>query len=182
MKKTLPDQEIANDLATSSVFFPRKKASAQTKSPTAPGAKNAETGGQGATTGMVPPRHHATTVASRRDVKSSSNHDTTQPGSRVAMPPTHQATRQPPAGTDELPDRLEEVRRVVKQLGKEAATFRLTSQEKRTLADLVYTYHRQGYRTSENEITRIAVNWLLLDFQEEGEGSVLARILERLHG
>jgi len=81
-----------------------------------------------------------------------------------------------------MPDRLEEVRRVVKQLGKEAATFRLTGQEKRTLADLVYTYHRQGYRTSENEITRIAVNWLLLDFQEAGEGSVLARILERLHG
>ncbi len=66
------------------------------------------------------------------------------------------------------PDMLEEMRQAVKQLGKEAATHRFTPEEKRTLADLVYTYNRQGYRTSENEITRIAVNWLLLDFKERG--------------
>ena len=81
-----------------------------------------------------------------------------------------------------MPDMLEEVRRVVKQLGKEAATHRFTGEEKRAIADLVYTYHRQGYKTSENEITRIAVNWLLLDFNERGEQSVLARMLDLLHG
>jgi hypothetical protein len=69
---------------------------------------------------------------------------------------------------------------MVKQLGKEAATHRFTGEEKRAIADLVYTHNRQGYRTSENEITRIAVNWLLLDFKERGEHSVLSRIIELL--
>lgn len=120
-------------------------------------------------------------VVRHRKTKQSNNHDTTQPDSHAIKTPSRQTTTPPSGGADGLAERLEEVRRTVKQLGKEAATFRLTSQEKRTLADLVYTYHRQGYRTSENEITRIAVNWLLLDFQEAGEGSVLARILEQLH-
>lgn len=76
---------------------------------------------------------------------------------------------------------LETMRKAVKQIGKEAATHRFTTQEKNVLADIVYTYTRQGYRTSENEITRIAVNWLILDYQERGEQSVLARMLEALH-
>jgi hypothetical protein len=79
------------------------------------------------------------------------------------------------------PPMVEGVRKAVKRVGKEAATYRFTPEEKQHLADIVYTYGRQGYRTSENEITRIAVNWLLWDYQEQGEHSVLARLLKVLH-
>ena len=70
------------------------------------------------------------------------------------------------AAAGELPEPalLEEVRKAARQIGKEAATHRFTAAEKRQLAEIVYTYARQGTKTSENEITRIAVNWLLLDY------------------
>ena len=76
---------------------------------------------------------------------------------------------------------LETMRKAVKEFGKEAATHRFTEAEKRALAEIVYTYERQGYRTSENEITRIAIHWLLQDYYQSGTQSVLARLLESLH-
>src|SRR5437764_4589729 len=48
---------------------------------------------------------------------------------------------------------FEGVRKAVKQIGKEAATHRFTLEEKNELADIEYTYKRQGIRTSENEST-----------------------------
>ena len=78
------------------------------------------------------------------------------------------------------PSMLERLRKAVKQVGKEGGTHRLTRQEKQSLADIVYTYRRQGYRTSENEITRIGVNWLIEDYQENGKHSVLHRVLRAL--
>src|SRR5712692_7907257 len=66
-------------------------------------------------------------------------HDTTQPRNHDTMTPF----------TEE--DRIEAVRKAVKQIGKEAATHRFTLEEKQMLADIEYTYKRQGMRTSENE-------------------------------
>ena len=48
------------------------------------------------------------------------------------------------------------------------------------LSDIVYTYKRQGQKTSETEINRIALNYLLLDYREHGQQSVLARVLAAL--
>ena len=76
---------------------------------------------------------------------------------------------------------IEAVRKAVKDLGKEAATHRFTIKEKRTVTDLVYAYKRQHIRTSENEITRIAVNFILQDHQENGKNSVLSLVLKSLH-
>lgn len=76
---------------------------------------------------------------------------------------------------------LETIRKTVRQVGKEAATHRFTAEEKAALADIVYAYSRKGRKTSENEMTRIAVNWLLLDYQERGDGSMLAQVLDALH-
>ena len=72
------------------------------------------------------------------------------------------------------------LRKAVRVIGKEAATHRFTSQEKDHLADIVYTYGRQGYRTSENEVVRIGVNWLIVDYQENGRQSVLHKALKAL--
>ena len=53
--------------------------------------------------------------------------------------------------------------------------------EKNLLADIEYTYKRQSIRTSENEITRIAINYFIEDYRRNGEESLLAKILKRLN-
>ena len=101
----------------------------------------------------VIPRHHDTAVPR--------NHDTTTPHGEY--------------------DIFEMVRKSVKQIGKEAATHRFTLEEKNLLADIEYTYKRQGIRTSENEITRIAINYFIEDYRKNGDQSILANILKRLN-
>lgn len=76
---------------------------------------------------------------------------------------------------------VETIRAAVKLFGKEAATHRFTAEEKKALADLVYTYKRQGTRTSENEITRVGVNFIVADYEENGENSILHRVLRALN-
>ena len=76
---------------------------------------------------------------------------------------------------------IETVRKAVKVIGKEAATHRFTSDEKLAIADLEYTYKRQGVRTSENQIARIAINFILQDHQENGENSLINRVLRALN-
>jgi hypothetical protein len=73
------------------------------------------------------------------------------------------------------------IRKTVRQLGKEVSFVRLTPEEKQQLADIVYTYKRQGVRTSENEINRIAINFLLEDYLAHGQASILAKVLEALY-
>jgi hypothetical protein len=101
---------------------------------------------------------------------------------------------QPPSNHDSMPSRdhettvsryhdttIETVRKAVKEIGKEAATHRFTIEEKRAIADLVYTYKRQGVRTSENQIARIAVNFIFQDHNENGENSLIDQVLKALN-
>jgi len=76
---------------------------------------------------------------------------------------------------------IETIRKAVKQIGKEGATHRFTSKEKQDIADLIYTYKRQGIRTSENEITRIAINFVVQDRNENGENSILDQVIKVLN-
>ena len=76
---------------------------------------------------------------------------------------------------------IQAIRNAVKLFGKEAATHRFTLEEKKALAGVVYTYKQQDLKTSENEITRIGVNFILDDYQENGEGSILHRVLTALN-
>src|SRR3954471_23529954 len=77
-------------------------------------------------------------------------------------------------------DAVEAIRQVLKIPGREVSYVRLTPEEKARLSDIVYTYKRQGQKTSETEINRIALNYLMRDFHERGEQSVLARVLAAL--
>lgn len=95
--------------------------------------------------------------------------DTTTPRHRDTTQPSYQDAT------------IETIRGAVKQLGKEAATHRFTQKEKKDLADIVYRYKGEGIRTSENEITRISINFLVEDYQRNGKDSILARVLERLN-
>src|SRR6266704_786603 len=99
--------------------------------------------------------------------------------------PRHHATMQPRNHETTIPaheETIEEkVRKAVKQIGKEAATHRFTLDEKNALADIEYRYKRQGIRTSENEITRIAINYFVEDYRQNGEQSLLAKLLKHLN-
>lgn len=92
----------------------------------------------------------------------------------------HRDTTTPRVLETMIATKVEAVRKAVKQVGKEAATHRFSAEEKQAIADIVYTYGRQGYRTSENEITRIALNWIVRDYQENGTESVLEQVLKAL--
>jgi hypothetical protein len=135
-----------------SPFF--KKVEPHTPPPTKSGIKRAR---------PVAPSHSQsdTTPSRNRDTMQPSNHDTT-----------------PPQRSDQI---IEAVRKAVKELGKEAATHRFTVEEKKTIADIIYSYKRLGTRTSENEITRIAVNFIINDYKQCGENSVLEKALKALN-
>jgi hypothetical protein len=76
---------------------------------------------------------------------------------------------------------MKRVRKAVKVFGKEAATHRFTVAEKQALAELVYTYRGQGIRTSENEVTRIAINFLFYEYKLNGNNSILHQSLVALN-
>jgi hypothetical protein len=76
---------------------------------------------------------------------------------------------------------IEAIRKTVKSLGTKVSFTRVTPEEKARLADIIYTYKRQGVKTSENEINRIAMNFLIEDFHKNGKESVLAQVIEVLN-
>jgi len=163
-KKALPD-DITKFFKGESVFFQEAQAEKGPAQDAAVSTKQQK-------------KHHEPTLKTTTVV---SNHATMPPQDQITTQPSQPAVTSPLAHAAMPPAVVEEIRKTVRQFGKEAATYRLTEAEKRRLADIVYTYKRQGYRTSDNELARIAINWLLLDYQEQGKQSILARVLEALH-
>jgi hypothetical protein len=102
------------------------------------------------------------------------------PASSALVQDSHLASKLASNPTSNIDDTIETIRRVVKVPGREVSFVRLTPEEKGQLADIVYTYKRQGTKTTETEINRIALNYLLHDYHEHGEHSVLARVLAAL--
>jgi hypothetical protein len=76
---------------------------------------------------------------------------------------------------------IETIRKTVKSLGTKVSFTRVTPEEKARVEDIVYTYKRQGVKTSENEINRIAMNLLIEDFAKNGKESVLTQVIEALN-
>ncbi len=97
------------------------------------------------------------------------NHDTTTPSNHDTMVPRYHDTI------------VELIRKAVREIGKEAATHRFTVEEKRAVAKVVFTYKNQGTITSENEIARIAINYVINDYNENGESSILSKVLRALN-
>lgn len=106
-----------------------------------------------------------------------SKQDTATPRYHGTMIPSNRDTTTP--YTED--DMIEGVRKAVKQIGKEAATHRCTLEERQALDDIEYQYKRLGIRTSGNEITRIAVNYIVEDYRRNGENSILAQVLKKLN-
>jgi len=76
---------------------------------------------------------------------------------------------------------VETIRASVKNIGKEATTYRFTPEEKKALLETTYSYKLSGLKTNENEVARIAINLILADYQENGRNSVLEKVLGVLH-
>jgi len=191
MKKQLPTNAIANELSGASVFFQKPVATPEPETPpphsnaVAPQSVDKQQNDKtDRATSVTQPQKQVAEIKSstnQTDVVTASNHATMPPRNQESSVASHQEAGHAVPHAPMLPVLLETIRKTVRQVGKEAATYRLTEEEKQHLADIVYTYKRRGYRTSDNELARIAINWLILDYQEEGEQSVLARVLEALH-
>lgn len=81
-------------------------------------------------------------------------------------------------------DIVETIRKTVKQVGGKLLFIRLTPEEKHEITSLVFTFnelHRgESRKTSENEIGRIALNLLFVDYRVRGHASILAKVLAAL--
>ena len=86
-----------------------------------------------------------------------------------------------PMPPDNQNDVIEHIRQAVKHTGKEAGTYRITREEKKALLEICYSYRLEGIRTSENEITRIALNYLIHDHKSNQENNILDRVMEAIH-
>jgi hypothetical protein len=153
MPKKLNEDAILNELHGQSLFFKPKK-EAQESEPPSPIPI------------VIPPVEVKKPTPA---IEPAPSRDTTTPRYRDTVIPRQGDTL------------IETTRRAVKQFGKEAATHRFTLEEKRALKAIEHEYSEKGIRTSENEITRIAINYVVEDYRSNGEKSVLARVVELLN-
>ncbi|MCS7002826.1 MAG: hypothetical protein NZ518_08255 [Dehalococcoidia bacterium] len=94
---------------------------------------------------------------------------------------TDVATTVPPLPSPRYSDALiEQLRKTVKATGREVSFVRLTMAEKEELIDVLYEFRKRGMKTTENEVNRIAMNYLLLDYRRHGEQSILYRVVAAL--
>ena len=99
--------------------------------------------------------------------------------SKIPGSPSSNHATMPP---DKHDDVIEHIRQAVKHTGKEAGTYRITRAEKKALLEICYSFRLAGIRTSENEITRIALNYLIHDHNNNPKDSILERVIEAIHG
>lgn len=154
MPKKLNEDAIRNELHGQSLFFkPQKEAQENEVLSPAP----------------VAPPPPADLEPPKPSTKQTPVRDTTTPRYHDTVIPRHHDTI------------IETTRRAVKQLGKEAATHRFTVEEKKALKSIERDYDERDIRTSENEITRISINYIIEDYRQHGDDSILARVLKLLN-
>jgi len=76
---------------------------------------------------------------------------------------------------------IDSIRKAVRKTGKEATTHRLSVKERKALLEIVYQYKIQDIHTTENEITRIALNFLIQDYKDRKHDSLLANVIDVLN-
>jgi hypothetical protein len=95
--------------------------------------------------------------------------------------PSHRSTKAPVKKLSLEDERVETIRKAIKRRNNEAANYRFTPEEKESLGDILYELKKRGIRSSENEIIRIAVNYMIEDYQVNGDKSTLVAVLESLN-
>ncbi len=74
---------------------------------------------------------------------------------------------------------LAKINKAVREIGKEVSYTRLTQEEKRRVLDIIYSFKSTGVKTTENELMRIALNFLLEDYDLQKKGSILHKVLHQ---
>ena len=125
----------------------------------------------------APPENNGTTHnKNKRTSKQSRNRDVmTSRNYGVMMSLDHDTI--PPAPEDII----SKLRSIVRQIGKEPTTCRLTVEEKKLLKSVEFDYSTKDIQTSANEIMRIAMNFIVDDYKENGEHSILDKVLRALN-
>jgi hypothetical protein len=95
------------------------------------------------------------------------SNDNSQPH-HDTIPPNHQVSM------------IASITKSIREIGKEASTYRLTRNEKTALIEVIYNYRMQNIRLNENEIARIAINFITSDFKNKKKESILARVIDSL--
>lgn len=72
------------------------------------------------------------------------------------------------------------IARSVRNVGKEVCTYRLTQREKTALVEIIYHFRMRNCRLSENEIARIAINFLIEDLKANKNACMLSSIVEAM--
>ena len=127
-------------------------------------AENASLETQADENQLATPRYHDTAVPR--------NHDTTTPRYHDTVAPRHR---------DTTASEVDLITEAVSQVSTEAGTRRLTLEEKQELARIVFDYKSRKIHTTGNEISRIAINYLLADYRKDKEKSLLHQVLVALH-
>jgi hypothetical protein len=127
----------------------------------------------------LPPKIHTPLeqVVDEKKLAEKKSKGSKQPGNQESMQASIYASMH--AGMQE--SIIELIRKAVKDIGKESATYRFTPEEKKALLELTFTYKVQGLKTSENELTRIAINFILEDQKQNGRNSILEKVLQALN-
>src|SRR5687768_4026168 len=174
MKKKLNIGNITNELAGASLFF--------AKPSTPPPFTEAETTEDKLV--EKPVREQVTNQVKR--TKITKNHDKSnrtvesKPINKDVMSASMHASNNASMQAINHETIIETIRKAVKDVGKDSATYRFTPEEKKALLELSFSYKMQGYKTSENELIRIAINFMLEDQKQNGRNSVLQRVLDAL--
>lgn len=110
------------------------------------------------------------------EVKQPSNQATTL----ATKQPEVQPVRQFPRAVSKDDDYVETIRLALKEVGKETTSYRLHEKEKEALDEMLYQLKRRKLKSNENEVMRIAINFILGDYQANGDQSILVRALEHM--
>jgi hypothetical protein len=189
MSKKINTDDIANELATGSLFFgknARPASSVGDETSDAPTPPTPLPARRRIPASASPP---ASTSASTPDSTSASTPDSTSastPDSTSASTPDSSQASSPDsklaielsstlASSGDLADAIY---RVVKKSGKQPSFVRVTEREKAELADvLTHISETHGYKVTETELMRIALLATLADYAQHGIDSLLMRVI-----
>jgi hypothetical protein len=176
-KKVLNTQSVINELRGQSAFFRQD-----------PPLQSEPTGLKPPTVKILPKKHPEPNnkKETRMPVSNSpTNLRVEKKDDNVSNNDNNPASMQASMLARNQDDIIETIRKTVKQVGKDTLFVRVTPDEKHQVTSVVYAlnemYRGEGRKTSENEIGRIGVNFLLEDYKANGKGSILAKVLSALN-
>lgn len=186
--------EISNELAGASLFFqptmappaPRPQLETLPLSelpPTQPPSIQVQHGES--ETGSPSPSLTKKPGQISRTHKESGKHDPMSDSMNASMHAFIRDNMKPVNYSNRPNDLIETIRKSVKQVGKEEFFMRLTPAEKSEVNKILFTFNElsagEGRKISANDIGRIAIHNLLMDYKQNGEKSVLVLVLEALN-